>query len=222
MTMWKKTSTGLCKFCLNSQTLQQVVSGCKVYLHEGRYNWRHDSILKNLVTYFKSIRGNLKYYVDIPGFEPSSVITGEERRPDIVIRDTNKLYIIELTVGFKTRISINAERKLKHYENLGKELSQGFESVMYVNLSMGALGLMGKGSKKYCDLLKMTLKLEKDQTNYLIKKIMSCCIRTAYYIFCKKDKSWDKPDVLSLQLRFSFLFSFKLFFLIFNCIFIVP
>ena len=37
MTMWKKTSTNLCKFCLNSQTLQHVVSGCKVYLHEGRY-----------------------------------------------------------------------------------------------------------------------------------------------------------------------------------------
>ena len=168
MTMWKKTSTGLCKFCLNSQTLQHVVSGCKVYLHEGRYNWRHDSILKNLVTYFKSIRGNLKYYVDIPGSELPSVITGVERRPDIVIRDKNKLYMIEITVGFETRISINAERKLKHYENLCKELSQGFESVIYVNLSMGALGLIGKDSKKFYDLLKMTLKLEKDQTNYLI------------------------------------------------------
>ena len=60
MTMGKKTSTGLCKFFLNSQRLQHVVSGCKVYLHEGRHNWRHDSILKNLVRYFKSIRGNLK------------------------------------------------------------------------------------------------------------------------------------------------------------------
>ena len=68
--------------------------------------------------------------LDIPGFELPSVITGEERRPDIVIRDTNKLYIIELTVGFETRILINAERKLKHYENLCKELSQGFESVI--------------------------------------------------------------------------------------------
>ena len=64
--------------CVNSQTLQHVVSGCKIYLHEGRYNWHHDSILKNLVTYFKSICGNLKYYVDIPGFEWSSIITGEE------------------------------------------------------------------------------------------------------------------------------------------------
>ena len=38
MTMWKKTSTSHWKFCLNSQTLQHVVSGCKVYLHEGRCN----------------------------------------------------------------------------------------------------------------------------------------------------------------------------------------
>ena len=197
MKMWKKTSTSLCKFCLNSRTLEHVVSGCKVYLHEGRYNWRHDSILKNLVTYFKSIRGNLKYYVDIPGSELPSVITGVERRPDIVIRDKNKLYIIELTVGFIRRILINAERELKHYENLCKELSQGFENVIYVNLSKGALGLIGKDSKNFYDLLKMTLKLEKDQINYLIKKITSCCIRTTYYIFCKKDKSWDKPDLLS-------------------------
>ena len=198
MTMWKKTSTSLCKFCLNSRTLEHVVSGCKVYLHEGRYNWRHDSILKNLVTYFKSIRGNLKYYVDIPGFEWPSVITGEKRRPDIIIHDTNKLYIIELTVGFETIISINTERKSKHYEDLCKELSQGFESVIYVNLFMlGALGFIGKDSKNFYDLLKMTLKLEKDQISYLIKKITSCCIRTTYYIFCKKDKSWDKPDLLS-------------------------
>ena len=35
----RKPSTSLCKFFLNSQTLQHVVSACKVYLHEGRYNW---------------------------------------------------------------------------------------------------------------------------------------------------------------------------------------
>ena len=43
----------------------------------------------------------------------------------------------------------------------------------------------------------MTLKLEKDQTNDLTKKIRSCYIRTTYYIFCKRDRSWDKPDLLS-------------------------
>ena len=64
-TRYIKNLTSLCKFCLTSQTLQHVVWGCKVYLPEGRYNWRHDSILKNLVTYLRSICSNLKYYVDI-------------------------------------------------------------------------------------------------------------------------------------------------------------
>ena len=182
----KKTWTSLCIFCLNSQTIQHVVSKFKVYLDKGRYNWCHDSILKNLVTYLKSICGNLKYYADIPGFESPSVITGEERRPDIVICNTNKLYIIELTVRFETRISVNTERKLKHYENLCKELSQSFESAIYINLSMGALGLIGKDSKNFYNLLKMTLKLQKEQANNLIEKIMSCCIRTTYYIFLQK------------------------------------
>ena len=52
---------------------------------------------------------------------------------------------------------INAGRKSKHYENLCKELSQSFESVIYVNLSMGALGLIGKDSSNFYDLLKMKL-----------------------------------------------------------------
>ena len=189
MAMWKKTSTSFCKFCLNSQTLQHVVSGCKVYLHEGRYNWRHDSILKNLVTYLKRIRGNLS-------FELPSVITGEERRPDIVIRDTNKLYIIELTVEFETRISINAERKLKHYKNLCKELSQGFESVIYVDLSVGALGLIGKDSTKFYNLLKMTLKLEKEQTNYLIKKLRHAALEQHTLFFAKRTNHGINPIFL--------------------------
>ena len=131
-----------------------------------------------------------------PGFESPSVITGEERRPDTAIRDTNKLYIKELAVGFETRISINAERKLKHYENLRKKLSQGFESAIYVNLTMGALGLIGKDSKNFYDLLKTTLKL-KNRRTISSKKNTSFYIRTTYYIFYKKDKSWDKPHRLS-------------------------
>ena len=84
-------------------------------------------------------------------------------------------------------------RKLKHYENLCEELSQGFESVIYVNLSMGALGLSGKGSKNFYDLLKMTLK--KDHTNYLIKKLRHAALEQ-HTIFFAKRTSWDKPDLL--------------------------
>ena len=144
MFLWKKASNSLCKVCLNTQTLQHLVSGCKIHLNEKRYTWRHDSILTTIATYLKNTHGNFIYYADIHGFDSPSVIAGEEQRPDIIIPDTNKLYVIELTVGFETRISINAERKLKHYENLCKELRNTFQSVTHINLSMGALGLVGK------------------------------------------------------------------------------
>ena len=92
----------------------------------------------------------------------------------IQINFTNKLY----TVGFETRISINAERKLKHYENLCKELRNTFQSVTYIHLSMGALGLIGKNSKEFYELLKTTMKLENEQMSYLIRKITPCCIKS--------------------------------------------
>ena len=48
---WGKTKMGKCELCKwNSCTLMHVLSGCKVSLNEGRYTWRHDSILKILVS----------------------------------------------------------------------------------------------------------------------------------------------------------------------------
>ena len=76
---------------------------------------------------------------------------------------------MELTVDFETRISINTERKSKLYENLCKELSQGFESVIHGNLSMEGLGLIGKDSKNFYDLLKMTSTNIRKRTDKLFK-----------------------------------------------------
>ena len=51
LVIWGKTKMGKCELCKwNSCTLMHVLSGCKVSLNEGRYTWRHDSILKILVS----------------------------------------------------------------------------------------------------------------------------------------------------------------------------
>ena len=34
------------------------------------------------------------------------------------------------------------------------------------------------------------MELESPQMNYLVKKLIGCCIRSAYYLFCMKDKQW--------------------------------
>ena len=55
MCRWKKKENSLCFSCLQPQTLQHVASGCKIHLKEGRYNWRHDSILKTLADFIISV-----------------------------------------------------------------------------------------------------------------------------------------------------------------------
>ena len=42
---WGMSSTSDCSFCLLPETLPHVVSVCNTYLVQGRYTWRHDSIL---------------------------------------------------------------------------------------------------------------------------------------------------------------------------------
>ena len=40
----------------------------------------------------------LALYADIADYKSPTIITGPSQRPDIVITDVNKLYVIELTV----------------------------------------------------------------------------------------------------------------------------
>ncbi|CAB4007076.1 Hypothetical predicted protein [Paramuricea clavata] len=83
MVLWKKAQNNLCHFCLNVQTLQHIVSSWKTSLDEGRYTWRHNSVLKHLATYISSVRRDFHVYADISGFDNPSVITGCNDRPDL-------------------------------------------------------------------------------------------------------------------------------------------
>lgn len=52
MKIWGYKNTAYCQLCGNPQcTLHHIISGCKHALKEGRYTWRHDSILE----YFEQV-----------------------------------------------------------------------------------------------------------------------------------------------------------------------
>ena len=42
---WSLSQSPSCSFCLQSETLQHIVSSCKSYLDHGRHNWRRNSVL---------------------------------------------------------------------------------------------------------------------------------------------------------------------------------
>ena len=107
---------------------------------------------------------------------------------------SDNLLLLELTVGFETNIKKNFDRKAKRYQQLLAELSNKYK-VNYVNLSLGAIGIIGK------DSLIMTamgnFDLSKETLNIIVNRTISVCMRTGYYIFCMRNKEWQNLEPLN-------------------------
>ena len=67
--------------------------------------------------------------------------------------------------------------------------------IKFVNLSMSAIGLMGKSSESLLLMLE-DLNTDKSAQKYTIRKIMNIAIRCTYYVFCCHNKPWNNPDLL--------------------------
>ena len=70
-----------------------------------------------------------------------------------------------------------------------------FEKVNFVNLTMGALDIVGAHSS-VTNILK-ALGFQQQEIAYSIKKVMCCCIRGTHYVFCMRNKAWSQPSFLS-------------------------
>ena len=186
---WSTSQSAACSFCLQSESLQHVVSSCKSFLEDGEYTWRHNSVLLSLAKTFSSVSDCL-LHDDLPSFLSPIVITGDYLRP------VQKLsFILELTVGFKSNIQINSDHKASKYSSLILDLKHTYSDVKFVNLSMSTIGITGKSSESLLLMLD-DLNLDKHTQNYLIRKVMNIATRCTYYIFCCPNKPWSNPNLL--------------------------
>ncbi len=136
-------------------------------------------------------------YVDLPGFISPSVITGDELRPDLLLTIENKiLYILELTVGFETNLKTNSDRKHEKYLTLITDQENVYDEVKFVNVSISSLGVFGESTNTLFDMLH-DLKYDEQRIKYVKKKIIATCIRTSYYIFCRRNKDCNNPEPLN-------------------------
>ena len=151
---WNLSQSSDCSFCLKSEALLHVVAGCKTYLEEGRYTWRHNSALHFIASTLKGIK-DTSLFVGLPGFLSPCIITGEQFRPDMLLSTANSiLHIIKLTVGFEANIDNNASRKYEKYRNLIQELSSDYHKVKFINISMSSFGIFGNSCDTYIQMYK--------------------------------------------------------------------
>ena len=92
-------------------------------------------------------------HVDIPGFKSPSIITGDSYRPDFLSCSNGSLYVVELTVVYKTNLEKNVKRKNAKYRELVKQVNQDFNGVKFVNLSMSSLGIFAQECSSLLEML---------------------------------------------------------------------
>ena len=194
---WSLSQSAACSFCLQSETLQHVISSCRCYLEEGRYTWRHNSVLLYLANTLSSLN-QCTVYADLPSFISPCLITGDSLRPDLLLlTEDSTLYIIELTLGFETNMQANSIRKANKCTTLIKDLSSTYSKVTFINLSMSALGVMGSSCDSFLSLLQ-DLHFDKLMQKRIVMKTINIAIRSSYYIFCQRNKPWNSPELLNI------------------------
>ena len=138
----------------------------------------------------------IKIHCDIEGYINPLVIIGDENGPDMIVtQNKSTIFVLELTVGFETNLDYNTKLKASKYREMLKSPENKFEKVNFVNLSMGALGIVGAHSS-VTNILK-ALGFQQQEIAYSIKKVMCCCIRGTHYVFCMRNKAWSQPSFLS-------------------------
>ena len=138
---------------------------------------------------------NSSQYVELRGFLSSCITTGDQLCRDMLLSNGNTtFYVIELSVGFETNLNSNAERKHEMCNKLTPDHSSHFHSVKFINLSLRALGILGKSCEPFIGKCK-ELKLDKQHTDFIVQKLSTIIIRSTYYIFCMRNKPWTNPDL---------------------------
>ena len=121
---WKYITDPKCKLCsLPTPTTLHILSNCQTALDQGKYTWRHDSVLKQIVQRFMNVPSEGQaLYADLRGFlantsPPATIslnLSSSSDRPDLVIISPDKIGILELTVCYNAPSNLEAAKKRKN------------------------------------------------------------------------------------------------------------
>ena len=108
---WGEIEAASCDLCSERQTQRHMLSNCSVAVEEGRYTWRHDSILYTMLRYLSQLSSyGFKIYGHLQDYRcPSELF--RSFRPDVVITKNDTIYVIELTCCFETNTENDATNR---------------------------------------------------------------------------------------------------------------
>jgi hypothetical protein len=209
---WGKRTSDLCKICngRGKQTLCHVLSACSISLDQGKYTWRHSSVLRTMIGYMiPKLNDGFKLFSDLAGhtagsgsvFPPHIIVTAQ--KPDLVLINeiAKKVIIFELTCPWDHNIVRAHDYKVGKYASLVSDLSRNFE----VDLFCVEVSVRGQVTRSNKSCLKSFLSKATGQRRVasvqFINNISKASLLCSYSLFCARDEvSWESYDELSVSI----------------------
>ncbi len=176
-----------------------TLNNCTVMLDQGRYTWRHNSVLNEICKTLKELgKDEWNIIADLPDQNtsgPSTVpcnILPTSQKPDMVLirRNSNVIILLELTVCFESGIMRAEERKTDRYASLLHDLSDVNFNAKLFTLEIGSRGLIdSNNTNKLKDLVRLIdpkLKYLNKVVKSLRSKLSKISVLCSYALFYSK------------------------------------
>ena len=203
---WGKRVSDRCSFCGNVETLAHILSNCSTALTQGRYTWRHNSVLSSFINLIRPhLKDGMVLFSDMPGFQaphggtvPPHILA-TSLKPDIVVINERSLevFVFELTCPWDTNIARSHTYKSEKYAPLVADLSQT-RIVSFFSIEVSARGQITKDN---CSRLKSFLFKTCSDPKKLFKPAVGISSKAAllasFSIFAaRREPTWEDPPPL--------------------------
>lgn len=188
---WNRLESELCPLCNRKQTQLHVLNHCSTAINDGRFAWRHNSVLFTILHYVNQLSDKgFEIYADLPGFKNPNELFNR-LRPDIVLKKGSEFFAIELTCCFETNIVKSNNYKKNRYLHLADDmLIKQKLTKFYVEVT--SMGFVPKEN----DLFYKFLKKQDINTERLISKVGETALRCSYYLYTQRNKGWEEKEIL--------------------------
>ena len=210
---WGKRATDACKVCRGTgrQTLHHLLSSCSASLEQGRYTFRHDSVLRTISDF---LRGKLEIGCEMfsdlagrgsrgSGTVPLDIIPTTQR-PDIVVlnRADRRIIIFELTVPWDSNVENAHRMKMDKYAALVSDLEGNGYKVFLFCFEVSVRGQLTKANRaRLKAFLYRAMPAGRSDFMKLAASVSKAALLGSFSIFCARDEEhWSIGGDISVNL----------------------
>ena len=205
---WGKRRMGTCPLCsYPNATLAHITNICPVSLKQGRFTWRHNSVLSYALIVIKSqLTRGTEVYADIEGWQinggtiPADILVscGKGSKPDMVLIDWNKkkIVLLELTCSLPQSTTSAHNLKQTTYTQLKLALEEKGYAVCVLPFEVCSNGhITSKNKQDMSKVLQIFNVRFKTQIFTQLAQISFLCCMSIFYAY--QTTEWISPPLLS-------------------------